>query len=117
MIELTDVCYAYDGVPALRHVTAAAANGETVALLGPNGAGKSTLLRLVNGLIFPEVGQYLFEGTEITARRMREHRYAKWFHQRVGYVRQTSQYFSCLCSRISQRDRFRTPHCRNQLFI
>ena len=24
-------------------------------------------------------------------------------------VRQTSQYFSCLCSRISQRDRFRTP--------
>ena len=86
MIELTDVCYAYDGVPALRHVTAAAAEGETVALLGPNGAGKSTLLRLVNGLIFPEVGQYLFEGTEITARRMREHRYAKWFHQRVGYV-------------------------------
>ena len=40
MIELTDVCYAYDGVPALRHVTAAAAEGETVALLGPNGAGK-----------------------------------------------------------------------------
>ena len=81
MIELTDVCYAYDGVPALRHVTAAAAEGET-----PNGAGKSTLLRLVNGLIFPEVGRYCFEGTEITARRMRKHRYAKWFHQRVGYV-------------------------------
>lgn len=86
MIELQDVCFAYDGVPALRHVTATVEKGETVALLGPNGAGKSTLLRLLNGLVFPEIGCYRFEGEEITARRLREHRYAKWFHQRVGFV-------------------------------
>ena len=33
MIELTDVCYAYDGVPALRHVTAAAAGMTAISLM------------------------------------------------------------------------------------
>jgi len=86
MIEFEDLCYAYDGVPILRHVDFQIPKGQAVALLGPNGAGKSTLLRMLNGLIFPEIGQYRFEGTEITARRMRNHRYSKWFHQRVGFV-------------------------------
>lgn len=86
MIRLEDVCYAYDGVPVLRHVDCTIAKGEAVALSGPNGAGKSTLLRMLNGLIYPELGRYLFKGTEITAARMREHRYAKSFHQQVGFV-------------------------------
>lgn len=85
-LTLDDICFAYDGVPALRHVTLTVARGETVAILGPNGAGKSTLLRLLNGILFSETGRYLFEGTQITAEKMREHRYSKWFHQRVGYV-------------------------------
>ncbi len=86
MICLEDVCYAYDGVPVLRHVDFTIAKGEAVALSGPNGAGKSTLLRMLNGLIYPELGRYLFKGTEITAARMREHRFAKAFHQQVGFV-------------------------------
>lgn len=86
MLDFEDVCYAYDGVPILRHVDFRIPQGQAVALLGPNGAGKSTLLRMLNGLIFPEIGCYRFQGTEITARSMREHRYSKWFHQRVGFV-------------------------------
>lgn len=86
MIKLDDVCYAYDQVPILKHLTFTIKKGEAVALVGPNGAGKSTLLRLLNGLIFPEIGHYTFDGTEITAKKMREHRYSKRFHQRMGYV-------------------------------
>lgn len=86
MLTFTDVCFAYDNTPSLRHATFTIHRGETVAILGPNGAGKSTLLSLLNGIQFPETGRYLFEGTEITAGKMREHRYSKWFHQRVGYV-------------------------------
>ena len=86
MLTFDDVCFAYEGVPSLRHATFTIHRGETVAILGPNGAGKSTLLSLLNGIQFPETGRYLFEGTEITAEKMREHRYSKWFHQRVGYV-------------------------------
>ena len=86
MIHFDDVCYAYDGEPVLRHASFHIKKGETVVLRGPNGAGKSTLLRMLNGLIYPELGTYQFCGTEITAAKMREHRYAKWFHQQMGFV-------------------------------
>ena len=86
MIRFEDVCYAYEGTPVLRHASFTVARGEAVALTGPNGAGKSTLLRMLNGLIYPELGRYLFEGTEITAQKMREHRYGKWFHQKIGFI-------------------------------
>ena len=86
LLTFTDVCFAYDNVPSLVHVTFTIHRGDTVAILGPNGAGKSTLLSLLNGIHFPETGRYLFEGTEITAEKMREHRYSKWFHQRVGFI-------------------------------
>lgn len=86
MIRFADVCYAYDGEPVLRHIDFSIAKGDTILLRGPNGAGKSTLLRMLNGLIFPELGNYHFLGTKITASKMRDHRYAKWFHQQLGFV-------------------------------
>ena len=86
MIALEDVCCAFDHEPVLRHISFTIKKGEAVLLTGPNGSGKTTLLRLLNGLVFPEIGTYTFEGTGITAKKMREHRYSKYFHQRVGYV-------------------------------
>lgn len=86
MIALEDVCCAFDHEPVLRHISFTIKKGEAVLLTGPNGSGKTTLLRLLNGLVFPELGTYTFEGTAITAKKMREHRYSKYFHQRVGYV-------------------------------
>ena len=86
VIQFDDVCYAYDGEPVLRHVDFAIDEGQAVVLSGPNGAGKSTLLRMINGLIYPEIGSYTFEGQSITEKQMREHKYSKWFHQRVGFI-------------------------------
>ena len=86
MIEFQDVCYAYDRIPVLRHVSFQIRRGDTVLLEGPNGAGKSTILKLLNGLIYPEQGKFLFEGTEITEKLMREHKYSKWYHQKVGFI-------------------------------
>ena len=83
MIALEDVCCAFDHEPVLRHISFTIKKGEAVLLTGPNGSGKTTLLRLLNGLVFPELGTYTFEGTAITAKKMREHRYSKYFHQRV----------------------------------
>ncbi|MDF1605383.1 ATP-binding cassette domain-containing protein [Nocardioides sp. YIM 152315] len=40
--------------------------GETVAVLGPNGAGKSTLLAVAAGLLRPDSGQVVLDGTELT---------------------------------------------------
>lgn len=101
MIQLDDVCFAYDDRPILSHLTETIEPGQAVLLSGPNGSGKSTLLRLLNGLIFPQQGTYSFDGTVITAGKMRDHAYSKWFHQRVGYVWQNpdSQLF---CSSVRE---------------
>ena len=40
--------------------------GEVVGLLGPNGAGKTTTFHLVVGLLRPDAGRVLLNGTDIT---------------------------------------------------
>ncbi|MEL6806814.1 MAG: LPS export ABC transporter ATP-binding protein [Pseudomonadota bacterium] len=41
--------------------------GEVVALLGPNGSGKTTTFYAVAGLVTPEGGTVLLDGTDVTA--------------------------------------------------
>lgn len=90
LIELDNVCFAYDGQIALRYVSFYVRKGDCVVLMGDNGCGKSTLLKLVNGLIFPEEGRFLFQGREITETALKDSRFSKWFHQKVGFVFQNS---------------------------
>jgi lipopolysaccharide export system ATP-binding protein len=40
--------------------------GEVVALLGPNGAGKTTTFYAIAGLVIPEEGTVLLNGTDVT---------------------------------------------------
>ncbi|MCZ7662763.1 MAG: ABC transporter ATP-binding protein [Thermoleophilia bacterium] len=54
-------------LPAVRHVSLAVAEGETLALVGANGAGKTTLMRAIAGAHKPSGGRIVFEGTDITA--------------------------------------------------
>ena len=63
LFELRDVCFDYEGIPALRSLSLEIAQGERVALLGANGSGKSTLLRLLDGLYAPQQGSIQFDGS------------------------------------------------------
>jgi branched-chain amino acid transport system ATP-binding protein len=60
---------------AVRQVSLAVVEGETLALVGANGAGKSTLLRALAGAHRPAGGRILFEGRDITS--MPAHRRVK----------------------------------------
>ena len=87
MIELKNVCYAYGKEIALRYINLNIQKGESVIIQGPNGCGKSTLIKLLNGIIFPMEGSYTYQGHEIT---LKDTRFAKWFHQQMGYVFQNA---------------------------
>lgn len=90
MIELKDVCYAYGNEIALRYINLNIQKGESVIIQGPNGCGKSTLIKILNGIIFPMEGSYIYENHEITEKALKDSRFAKWFHQQMGYVFQNA---------------------------
>jgi branched-chain amino acid transport system ATP-binding protein len=66
LLAVDDVAVAYDGMRALQGVSLAAAAGTIVALVGANGAGKTSLLRAISGIVRPERGTIVFDGTDIT---------------------------------------------------
>lgn len=61
-LVVSDLTVAYNRIPALHHLSLAAACGQCVGLLGPNGAGKSTLLKALCGLVSIETGSISFHG-------------------------------------------------------
>jgi energy-coupling factor transporter ATP-binding protein EcfA2 len=79
-IECRTLGFAYDEggrpVPAVKGVDLVVETGSTVALLGPSGSGKSTLLMLMRGLLEPDAGSVILDGTVAAdrefARRRRE---------------------------------------------
>lgn len=90
MIKLENVCFAYEKEVALRYVNLHIEKGDSVVIQGPNGCGKSTLIRLLNGIIYPSEGRYLYQGHEINEKTLKDSRFAKWFHQQMGYVFQNA---------------------------
>jgi lipopolysaccharide export system ATP-binding protein len=50
----------------IRDVSLDVQRGEVVALLGPNGSGKTTSFYAIAGLVNPEGGQVLIDGTDVT---------------------------------------------------
>ncbi|QFU81355.1 energy-coupling factor ABC transporter ATP-binding protein [Natronorubrum aibiense] len=65
MIEFRSVTYAFDDVPVLEDVSLSIDDGEFVLFAGANGSGKTTLLRHCNGLLEPDSGDVLVNGTPV----------------------------------------------------
>jgi len=57
VIQVQDVCKAFDGRSVLEGVCLEVLEGETLVILGGSGSGKSTLLRLMMGNLRPDSGQ------------------------------------------------------------
>ncbi|HXZ43946.1 MAG TPA: ABC transporter ATP-binding protein [archaeon] len=65
MLEIRDLDAAYSEVTVLRGINVTLAQGESVAVIGANGAGKSTMLRVISGLLRPQRGAVLFDGSRV----------------------------------------------------
>ena len=66
-LKVKNVSKSFDGNPVLKDVSIELNRGELVCLLGVSGGGKTTLFNIISGLLTPDRGQVLLDGTDITA--------------------------------------------------
>jgi branched-chain amino acid transport system ATP-binding protein/neutral amino acid transport system ATP-binding protein len=69
MLRIEEVTRSFYGVRALNGVTLTVPGRGITGLIGPNGAGKTTLFNAISGVIPPDGGSIVFDGTDITGRR------------------------------------------------
>lgn len=69
-IEALQLEKSYRGRKVVRGISVEVKQGEVVGLLGPNGAGKTTTFYMVVGLVRPDQGRVLLDGTAITTMPM-----------------------------------------------
>jgi len=65
IIQVENLCAAYDDNVVLEHVNFEVYVGEVFAILGGSGCGKSTLLKHMIGLYKPAAGRILVDGDDI----------------------------------------------------
>lgn len=90
MIKLENISFTYKNKTALDNVSVNIEEGESIAVIGPNGSGKSTFLKLLNAIIFSNSGRYVFDNTKINENALKNTKYLKLFHKRIGFVFQNS---------------------------
>ncbi len=74
-------------VHALVDLSVGIRRGEFVAVMGPSGSGKSTFMHLLGCLDTPEVGRYVFDGTDISL--LSHDELAATRNGHIGFVFQT----------------------------
>jgi ABC-type sugar transport system ATPase subunit len=65
-LEVRSVTKAFGTIVALNNVSFTLRRGEIHALVGHNGANKSTLVKTLAGVVSPDQGEILVEGTPVT---------------------------------------------------
>jgi ribose transport system ATP-binding protein len=66
LVVLTDVSKSYGGAIALNSVSLRVQQASIHAILGENGAGKSTLIKVLTGVVKPDTGTAVVNGSQLT---------------------------------------------------
>lgn len=70
MIVVKDLCKNFDDLEVLKNINIEIKKGDVVCVIGPSGSGKSTFLRCLNLLEQPSGGHIIFEGNDLTAKKV-----------------------------------------------
>ena len=89
LIEIKDLCKSYGEHLVLDKISTSIRKGEVIAIVGPSGCGKSTFLRSLNLLEHPDSGAIIFEGTDITDRKVNINK----IREKIGMVFQQFNLF------------------------
>jgi phospholipid/cholesterol/gamma-HCH transport system ATP-binding protein len=93
MIEITDVYKSFNGQAVLRGVNLSIPKGKITVIIGPSGCGKTVLLRHIIGLLMPDRGKVVVDGTDLS--KLGRHELNE-FRKRFGMLFQSAALFDSL---------------------
>ena len=82
LFQITDLKKSFGQNQVLKGITTEIRKGEVLVIIGPSGSGKSTFLRTLNLLERPTSGTIIFEGQNITNKKINVNLY----RQKIGMV-------------------------------
>jgi glycerol transport system ATP-binding protein len=88
-IVVENVTRTFGGKAALKNVSLEIQDGAFMTVLGPSDAGKTTLLRIMCGIDSPDSGRVLFDGEDVTGRKVQQLPVAMVYQQFVNYPSMT----------------------------
>ena len=68
VLKVNSVSKSFEHEKIIENISLELHEGEIVSLLGVSGGGKTTLFHVISGLLAPDEGQVLLDGTDITCR-------------------------------------------------
>lgn len=89
IIRTEDLHKSFGKLEVLKGISTSIRRGEVVSIIGPSGGGKSTFLRCLNLLETPTSGKVIFEGDDITSKKIDITKY----RQKIGMVFQNFNVF------------------------
>lgn len=84
MIEIKNISKRFGKLQVLQQLNLELNSGECIALIGPNGCGKTTLIKSILGMVLPDEGEIVFDGTN-TRRDIS-------YRKHIGYMPQIGRY-------------------------
>ena len=84
MIETKQIAKKFNEETDLKFKNINFETGKSYVILGPSGSGKSTLLNIISGIISPDKGEVIIDGTNIT--RMSQKEKDKYRLENIGYI-------------------------------
>jgi cobalt/nickel transport system ATP-binding protein len=94
IFDVRNVSYTYLGkIDALKDISFKVSQGEQISIMGANGSGKSTLLALLDGLIFPTMGEFHAFDNKVSEEAfdtIKDNEFRSYFRKKVGFVFQNS---------------------------
>jgi len=93
MIEIVDLHKSFNGQMVLRGVNLKIPRGKITVIIGPSGCGKTVLLRHIIGLVKPDRGRVMVNGTDIALLKRSE---LNEFRRHFGMLFQSAALFDSL---------------------
>ena len=102
-LEFKNICFSYDTQPVLKNISFCIKKGEFVGIAGVSGGGKTTLADIISGLLIPQSGGILVDGTPVNKLNLK-----------IGYI---PQEYSIISASIRENIAFGDEHIDDEKVI